>query len=670
MTASQTWNEALLERFAPDMASVAEVSVVVDPDNLLTDERILGELVRRGYHPLVYAEPIAFRLEYETTFTPSSKPTYGLVVVFRGDEANIDELPFDLLSTASKSERVIKLSLLRVLPELDLSVVRALEPADLQILHGAVQRLQPGRLGRNATLDFALRNVFGVSPERLYAAQDVCACLMDLHMDGRRLPGVLADRVAALAAAVEAQHGWPVRRLLTDRQGFIAFLENAWGKWLCGLEGVGISTAPGSEILAPDVPFAQSAVRMRVDTWFLDGVLSPVRAKSTNPNLPAWAHVGVRLDGEESATDRCRRAWRLATEHAPTAVSSRSDWAHLARLWGDFLAAWSLSPDGAPAEEVRAFQQGIDDQFSQWLHDNYGGLASLSSASGPVMVHHALHFIAKQLGTKGRAALLVVDGLALDQWSCLREPLARQLGDKVRQQEDVVWAWVPTLTSISRQAIFRGQPPFAFANTLETTSKESKHFETFWDDHQLPATAVAFRVHGTNESFQDFAHACLELAGKPKARVLGLVANYVDSAAHGAADRRSLHDVVRGWAGTGQLADLVGQLVERGFTVYLTADHGNVEAVGAGAPSIGKLADHKGDRALWFPNPLLLAPVVHAYSHAQPWPSDRGLPPTIAAAVARDRSAFLPPGRVAVCHGGAALEEVAVPFVTFWREPA
>jgi hypothetical protein len=89
------------------------------------------------------------------------------------------------------------------------------------------------------------------------------------------------------------------------------------------------------------------------------------------------------------------------------------------------------------------------------------------------LAHHR-----NQLGAGGRVALVVVDGLALDQWVVLRDSLGG-----LRCEEGATFAWVPTLTTVSRQAIFSGEVPFHFADHLHTTSREAAHWARFWDDH-------------------------------------------------------------------------------------------------------------------------------------------------------------------------------------------
>jgi hypothetical protein len=71
------------------------------------------------------------------------------------------------------------------------------------------------------------------------------------------------------------------------------------------------------------------------------------------------------------------------------------------------------------------------------------------------------HYLAHHLGQPGteRVALLVIDGMAIDQWRILRDTL-----DGFHVDEHAIFSWIPTLTQIGRQAIFSGRVPLEFAN--------------------------------------------------------------------------------------------------------------------------------------------------------------------------------------------------------------
>ena len=69
------------------------------------------------------------------------------------------------------------------------------------------------------------------------------------------------------------------------------------------------------------------------------------------------------------------------------------------------------------------------------------------------MVHHIPGCISHRFKSNQcqRAAFILVDGLAIDQWLILKDVLKAQ-SLKAPIEEDALFAWLPSITSISRQA--------------------------------------------------------------------------------------------------------------------------------------------------------------------------------------------------------------------------
>jgi hypothetical protein len=123
-----------------------------------------------------------------------------------------------------------------------------------------------------------------------------------------------------------------------------------------------------------------------------------------------------------------------------------------------------------------------------------------------------------------------------------------------------------------------------------------------------------------------------------------------------------MHNQVRQWASEGFLSDLLELLLSHGFSIFLTADHGNVESVGCGQPKEGVTADLRGERARIYCDAVLRASVAARFSKAISW-KPLGLPEDFLPLLSTDRSAFVKQGQRTVAHGGVTLEEAIVPFV-------
>ena len=154
-----------------------------------------------------------------------------------------------------------------------------------------------------------------------------------------------------------------------------------------------------------------------------------------------------------------------------------------------------------------------------------------------------------------------------------------------------------------------------------------------------------------------------EMIARPKTRVVGLVVDKVDKIMHGMElGAAGMHNQVQQWAGQPFMANLVDLLLENGFRVYLTSDHGNIEASGCGRPAEGAVADLRGERARIYPDSLLRGQVKKRFPDSMEWPPI-GLPEGYLPLLAPGRSAFVREADRLVGHGGASLEELVVPLV-------
>jgi len=158
-----------------------------------------------------------------------------------------------------------------------------------------------------------------------------------------------------------------------------------------------------------------------------------------------------------------------------------------------------------------------------------------------------------------------------------------------------------------------------------------------------------------------------EIVARPKVRVVGLVVDKVDKIMHGMElGAAGMHNQVRQWAAGPFLAQLFDLLLENGFRVYLSSDHGNIEASGCGRPSEGAVADLRGERARIYPDSLLRGQVKERFPDALEWPPI-GLPEDYLPLLAPARAAFVRKTESLVGHGGASLEELIVPLVHIER---
>ena len=427
--------------------------------------------------------------------------------------------------------------------------------------------------------------------------------------------------------------------------------------------------AYGLEFPGPsEIPFEHPDVRVYIDNLFLEAVLQQVTHPRVGTLADSWVIVGIKT---EPKTDRRRRLEGLLKaidKSIPGDGAKHQDWLAFAHRWAQVNALW-FDPDGEGAgertERLRDVRIRIDEAFTSWITDRFGTLHNQPPVP-PVMLHHVPRLLARHIeeSRDARVALVLMDGLALDQWVVVHEILAEQR-PALRFRESSLFAWVPTLTMVSRQACFAGRPPLYFPSSIHTTDREPSAWKRFWADEGLSSAEVGYEK---NLRDQPDIVRVQELVSHPSVRAVGLVVDKVDKIMHGMElGTAGMHNQVRQWTEQGVLASLLDILLDRGFAVFLTADHGNIEASGCGRPAEGSLADLRGERVRIFNDASLRTRVHDRFPDAIAWPSI-GLPNDYLPLLAPHRAAFVRENDTLVGHGGITVEEVIVPLVRIERK--
>jgi hypothetical protein len=627
-----TWHDQILKEFPTD---IARFTLVADPDGLLTEEGVVTGLRERGFDIITFDDPIAFRYVYESKYRSrwDHDESATLVVVLRASAHVWREMPYDLLQIG----RRLAFSLSELFPNLNHPVVAELDRADLGALYRSQRGHNSGKLGYNATRDFVLRHVFESSPEFIQHPSDLLHSLLHRHYRGQHIPPLLDERFIKVVRRNRAFVNWPLESIVPDRQAFFAFLQERWPIFLNHLaanHAHGVHEPEASYSLAypgPAVlPFDNNDVRIYLDNLFLDGLLQPVPCLNADVLAHQWVTVGIRRDPQADQTRRLERLITAVVSSIPDSDARHHMWLTFAQRWAELIVLWNEThPSAQQAFEarLRALREQVDTGFLTWVHKRYGSLHNLPS-SPPVMLHHVPRHMASVLEssdegkTEKKVALLLLDGLALDQWVVLRKVL-EQLQPQVRFHEEAVFAWIPTITSVSRQAAFAGKPPIYYPGSIHTTDKEAMLWTQFWLGKGFTQAEVGY-AKGLGE--ETSLGTVEEVLSQPKVRIVGFVIDTVDKIMHGMQlGTAGMHNQVRQWAQQGFMVRLLELLFDHDFGVILTSDHGNIEAVGIGRPSEGAVADLRGERVIVYPDRILRAGVKTQFPNAIEWPP-LGLP--------------------------------------------
>ena len=682
------WRSSILTQFTPEIAGATRLTIVADPDQLLTEQAILGELMRRGFDLLPFEDHMAFRFAYESRYRQiwDCGETTNLVVVLRSTSGDFNSLPFDLLEQARSQERCLQFSVGELFPRLAPRVVLELERSCFDALFNAQAQDDSTKLGVDASRDFVLRHVFGISPEIISTPAGLLRVLLRRHYRGFSFPPELDRRITHVLRRSDRWDEWPLEEIVPSRTAFHTFLSERWPRFVeRSVEGESGELGPNGAVASlrfsgpADLPFDHDDVRIYIDALFQEGQLEPTKGFHADQVPDTWMRVGIAgADGDDRAERSTRLLQRLEAEF-PGLEADHRQWIDYARSWAEWTALrWELGDaDAGISAGYEPLHDRIEAAFGEWMQRNYASLYNLSHHTRPAMVHHIPRYMARfftatgALGTgsgpPARHALIVVDGLALDQWVVLRDVVRAQLGGTLDIQEDACFAWVPTLTRVSRQAIFAGEAPLFFGGSIGGRSKEGKQWATFWERGGAKQVEVGYLLEGNDRTDADFLDDVLKLADDPRKRMLGIVVNKIDQSMHGTTTGSGgLHALVRQWAHSGAMARLLEGLTDRGFRIALTSDHGNIHGYGIGRLDAGAVVEERSVRVHVFRSESTRAAAARNFPDAIEWPPV-GLPKDYLALLAPGRGAFVAEGRHAVGHGGIAMEEVIVPFVKIRR---
>ena len=642
------FEEHLIAKIHPE---VSPLWAVADSDGLFRSDEVARLLAARGAEILVYDDPMAFRFRYEHEVRPrlESGDSGCHVIVVDPKNDGLRCLPADIYLAS----RQIEIALGDVFPSLSRMVLRELEPAVLSGLWDKKHQFPGNVLGERDTDDLVLRLAYRIEPAFLNSLQDLVQMLVGIHFAGTRLPDVLALRLEQIAGPLTGQMDG-LRDLIRNPGAFWQFLQSRWERWLIPPSGGNVQ-----DFLEGEISFEASQLRVWVDDLFFEGLLKPLATAPAKLPHP-WCVVGVaKRDGDASGEELAAMRCRLANE-IPEAAAGYKEWLHFAHRYSAHVAC-TFSRD-QDADETGAFWNELwapmNERFGQFVHSRLESLCNLPPTR-PVLVHHIARFLARRAGGGAKVALLVLDGLSLSQWRIVRRELERTV-PALCISEDACFSMVPSVTNVARQCIYSGELPVFFDATIDRTDLDAKRWKTFWDGALgRPVRSAHLNVEGVDS---DLPAAADTIANG--AAALGITVRMPDEIVHGATmGWRGITGQIGLWARQSFLSNTIKAILEAGYGLYLTADHGNLEAVGDGTIPQGVLVERSGQRVRIYRDRTIFEHTAALLGARAERGASKMLPPNFLPLIHSGRGAFVTNGQTIVTHGGTSLDELVIPFV-------
>lgn len=659
-----SWQASILASFKPKEPML----VVIDPDNLLTDESLLAEIQNSSYDILQLEDEVTFRNQFENRYRSrwdAGEPRHVVVIVHTTESQR--HIPYDLL----KKGKRIEVGVSELFPQLNGLTVKQLDRAyldELYIAHHELVERGETLHGERATIEFILRAVFGIDPAARPDPARLVEILIHRHYLARTIPAALLDYVnkSILPKLVEFNI---CTDIVNDPDAFYGWLT---GQWLAFVHASGETP--------PSLSLGDLRLRPLFANLFADGKLERIAAPASLTHED-WLAVGLlptsgKLKiGEWGKKDlynlqaRISRFTNLDATSLPQGKTDLRDWLNLAAEWSEAVFQVNSLPLEL-YEEIRpaffAARISLDRYFVAFIQQRYSAVDYYQDNLGPISLSGVNPWLAQKVKDDERLAMVCFDGLALDQWFLLKEYLSARLPN-LTFQENRAYAIAPTITPVSRQALFSGRPPVAFAETWDKTNADATRWQTYWVHCEVPEKRVTHLA--INLSMPDFN--TIQAVIDSKNVRLGILINLFDDIMHAIkefsaqTDKRIFYDTLRSYLENGALDRLFSMLLDGDYRIFITSDHGNLSGVGNGITPPKALIETYARRVAIFDSETLAKDFAAKCSGLVF--RTKSLPAEIYPVYLPGQALFAPTGSVQISHGGLSLEELVVPFVEVMR---
>lgn len=628
------------EKLATHFPSKGSLYIVSDEYGLFKREAVLKVFAQKGITVHAYQDSIVFRYQYETSFRHEereSRPTW--IVTIATNQFN--QLPYDLISNAIR----LTLSWESIFPSLDPTVVQYCPDAVLQLLFDAPTKPLK-QLNYNESIDFILTKGYQLDTSKLSNKSDLIkAAIHYFSKNSEALPSLFFQRLEQNIKKAFSLFASETLNVFQSKDYLTHILNIEWQKYIQDF-----SKRSREQVVETNFSYDFSYLNDPLVRQTLTEYITPIQI-SNKVKVENWMMAGLVMESKPAVDAN------VLFDQDFTKFS-RLEWGNLASQIGEIQYNY-LNSDAYPVAWNMQIQK-LNEHFEKWMMEEYQNLRTLPVVPKPKMVHQIPHFLARKIDSK--IALIVMDGMNFTQWHMIKHHLG---SNGWSFEEDAVFSWVPSVTSVSRQAIFSGLEPRQFADTIHTTRKEKTHWLQFWEQAGFTKQNVAYE---NSLGLEVYNQSSLSYMKFPSIRVYGAVIDVIDQFMHGAVQgNQTMFSELSTWLSKNYLDQFLADLVSQDYDVYITSDHGNVECHGIGRIQEGVLVNSKGERTRIYQSGNIRnqTHLIHAESTIS-W-SHSGLPKDYHVLLAKNNHAFVPKDDKIVTHGGIHFEEVIVPFIKVKR---
>lgn len=527
------WIEKYLSKLLP---SHTNHIIVYDKDGLLSYNELQARVIEKGYKIIKANSQIDVRIHYELQM---NKQAESAIIV--------TDFEYKPLPDILQSTHLLTIGYRDLFPHFDDKALRGLSFNALSTIDGI--KLYED-LGYDGTVRFLLENLYHIdfdsfkrnkTRERFIA--EVAEIL--IHRDG--------CNESILKFIIEMS-----KSILPDlivnglsKESVFSFLQKA-------LDNYDNNNSSG-------LNFQEPSLLKTIGSLIVQRYIKPKKInKAEYDSFPPYMHICFYYDESEDAKGRLD----ILTDYLDNRISLIQDkydeWFQLSSALGEgYYLALTIN-DETRKERFLNTVGLLNERFQQFVKNVYWQLFSLSGFRYPIVISRVQEYLRAQKSSK--KALIVIDGMNLWQWFTISEQL-KNSGISVNDMS--LFAYLPTITAWSRQSLFAGAKP----DLTKDNRDEEKLFLKYWTDKNFLNYQIKFFTFGLNKSYKD-----IDDVGD-SCEIVALVNNDLDNLMHGAVmGNKQLLDNTIQWIEKVGFVELIKKLKAKGFTCYITSDHGSIEA--------------------------------------------------------------------------------------------
>lgn len=326
------------------------------------------------------------------------------------------------------------------------------------------------------------------------------------------------------------------------------------------------------------------------------------------------------------------------------------DWFDVAKKWGELSYLKDIDSDNINInkEEYLKLDKEITEIFERFIINNHKDQFHKNSSNNLVTIDRVLQYI--RYCDSEKKLLFCFDGMGFQEWYCIRSYLKEHGITSFR--EDAIYAMLPTVTSISRGALFNGEKEISKHKPDDIGFMDNVNR---WDNYSANEIFCFLNVDMKwYDSYLDY-------------KCLGIVVNIVDDTAHDEkhinCSKRLMQEILSVRLKETELAEMFLNFIDAGYKVFITSDHGTVWCKGNDINIDKYLVDTRSKRALQYPEDILAREFYRKRPTELYLYKDNGVLGEKSIIFPKGRDMFAKKKNTAISHGGIHVEEVIVPFI-------